>query len=435
MNLWESLRAGAAAAPSEPLLVSPSATITWADAQARADEFAVGLARLGVTRFGVSGVALGELIPLLAAASLVGAEPCVYPADHDPMGLAQAFDHPVFFDHGALQELAIQGTPPQPAGQSPILILTTGTTGEPKGVRHDWHRLFSAARQRADLAGSRWLFAYNTSQFAGFQVILHVMVNHATLIEPASNHPRQAWDTITAHQVTHASATPTFWRFLLGVIEHVPDNLPLRQITLGGEAVPEALLLDLAVAFPQAHISQIYASTEFGSSVSVRDLRDGLPLNVLERDAGVRFRIVDGELHAQSTVGMLGYYRQPDVGGDWLPTGDLVEIRDDRIYFVGRTSEVVNVGGVKVHPLPIEKIVDSVSGVAKSVAYGRPNPIVGAIVALDVIKEPGVDEESLRANIRESCLALPDAARPRSIRFVTTLDIHAGKIRRRVPGE
>ena len=68
-------------------------------------------------------------------------------------------------------------------------------------------------------------------------------------------------------------------------------------------------------------------------------------------------KIIDGELHIRSSVGMLGYYGEPDLAMTrGAPTGDLVELRDGRVYFVGRTTDTINVGGVKVHPLPVEEV-------------------------------------------------------------------------------
>ena len=69
-------------------------------------------------------------------------------------------------------------------------------------------------------------------------------------------------------------------------------------------------------------------------------------------------RVTDGELWVRAGAGMLGYAgtkvtrRRPTGPDDWRPTGDLVEIVGDRVLFRGRKSEVINVGGVKVHPLP-----------------------------------------------------------------------------------
>jgi acyl-CoA synthetase (AMP-forming)/AMP-acid ligase II len=213
-------------------------------------------------------------------------------------------------------------------------------------------------------------------------------------------------------------------------------SLALEQITLGGEAVPGPLLEELRRLFPAARISQVYASAEAGSSVSVRDGRSGLPLSVLERgdSANVQFRIVDGELHARSRVGMLGYAGQDDEGDDWRPTGDLVEIEGDRIYFVGRRSEIINVGGVKVQPLRIEEIVSGIDGVALAHVYGRANPVTGQIVAVDVVAQPGADTDDLKERIRAACASLPPAAQPRRIKFVETVELRESKILRR-PGD
>src|SRR5205823_4982217 len=109
--------------------------------------------------------------------------------------------------------------------------------------------------------------------------------------------PRQALATLRDFAVTHVSATPTFWQFLTTLLDpETAAQLHLEQITLGGEAIPTSLLGRLRTLFPEARISQIYASSEFGSSVSVRDGQNGLPLSVLERgdDFGVQFRIVEG---------------------------------------------------------------------------------------------------------------------------------------------
>jgi acyl-coenzyme A synthetase/AMP-(fatty) acid ligase len=104
----------------------------------------------------------------------------------------------------------------------------------------------------------------------------------------------------------------------------------------------------------------------------------------------------------------------------------------DRIRFVGRTSDRINVGGVKVHPLPVEEAVGAVAGVQVARAYGRPNPVTGQILALDVVPRPGVDTEVLEDEIRAACEALPPAGQPRLIRFVDDLAVSGGKIVRRV---
>ena len=92
---------------------------------------------------------------------------------------------------------------------------------------------------------------------------------------------------------------------------------------------------------------------------------------------------------------------------EWWPTGDQVEVVDDRIVFRGRKTDVINVGGVKVHPLPVEDRVTAVPGVRAARVYGRANALVGAVVAVDVVVEAGVDERTLKAAIRDACADLP----------------------------
>jgi acyl-CoA synthetase (AMP-forming)/AMP-acid ligase II len=270
-----------------------------------------------------------------------------------------------------------------------------------------------------------WLLAYGPQQFAGLQVLIHVLGSGATLVAPAERRPQTVVDAIHAQRVDHISATPTFWRFLLAELRSDPRPEPrLRQITLGGEAAPAALLEDLAATFPGARIS------EFGSTGSVSDRRNGLPASLLERDedGDVALKVVDGELWVRSAAGMLGYHGEEDrPAGEWWPTGDLVEVVGDRIEFRGRTSDVINVGGVKVHPLPVEDRVATAAGVRAARVYGRPNPLVGTVVAVDVVPDGTVEADALKAAVRAACADLPRPWQPRSVRVVEELETKGGK--------
>jgi acyl-CoA synthetase (AMP-forming)/AMP-acid ligase II len=435
--------------PARPAIVTDDGSTTYGELVDRALSAAASLAEHGAARFAVLDHDAGTVAALLAAASLAGAEACLYPPTDDLgeiAGLAGRFDHDTLVTArrdvpgGArairpaalfAAERAAGGAPPS----RPHLVLTTGTTGAPRAVRHDWNRLLRSTRRIAPAPGQRWLLAYGLHQFAGLQILLHVFAAGATLVAPAPRRPREGLAAMRAHAVEYASATPTYWRFLLAELRADGGPVPrLRQITLGGEAVPAPVLDELGRVFPGAKLSQVYAASEFGSSGSVRDGRSGLSLDVLERgdDADVAMRIVDGELWVRSRTGMLGYYGEPPVDPDgWRPTGDLVEVVGDRILFRGRSSEVINVGGVKVHPLPIEERVGAVPGVQIARVYGRPNPMTGAIVAVEVVAAPDADRDAVRAAIKAACAGLPAASRPRSIRFVDSVSTAGGKIVRR----
>jgi len=447
--LIELLRAAASADADGVAVVTDERTVTYRELLSFAEAIAAGLGERGLHRAALLDHDADTVLATLAGASLTGTELCQYPPTDDAVeiaSLADRFDHEVVItrrqdlDAGPAalspEDLRAPGrVPDAPPEQRPLLVLTTGTTGAPRGARHDWNRILRAAGRIHPGSGQRWLLAYGLHQFAGLQILVHVMAARATLVAPAPRRPREGLAAMRAHNVTHASATPTYWRFLLAELRADGGPVPgLRQITLGGEAIPAPVLDALAETFPDASISQVYAASEFGSSSSMRDGRSGLSLDVLERsdNADIAMKIVDGELWVRSRVGMLGYYGEEPLDADgWRPTGDLVDVVGDRILFRGRTSEVINVGGVKVHPLPVEERVGSVAGVDMARVYGRPNALTGAIVALEVVAAPGADTDQLTAKIRAACADLPPAARPRSIRFVESVAMAGNKIVRR----
>lgn len=446
----ELLRRSAAEGPDRVAIVVDEGTTTYGALLASAERVSAALIARGITRFAVLDHDAANVVALLAGSSLAGAEACQYPPTEDAgevAALASRFDHDVVVSAEPLDLPGITVLAPseliendavsrgEPPAQRPLIVLTTGTTGAPRGVRQDWNRLVRAVRRVEPADGQRWLLAYGLHQFAGLQILMHVFAAGATLVAPAPRRPREGLAAMRTHLVTHASATPTYWRFLLAELRSDGAGVPvLAQITLGGEAIPAPLLGQLSEAFPEARISQVYAASEFGSSGSQRDGRNGLSLDVLNRgdDADLAMKIVDGELWVRSRIGMLGYYGEEPVDADgWRATGDLVEIADDRILFRGRTSEVINVGGVKVHPLPIEDRVGAVDGVDMARVYGRANAMTGAIVAVEVVAAPGADTDAVAAAIREACADLPAASRPRSVKFVDSVSMSGNKIIRR----
>jgi acyl-CoA synthetase (AMP-forming)/AMP-acid ligase II len=454
--LFELLGRVAAQDPERTAVLTHDGSTTYAELALAARGVASALKRDDVDRFAVVDHEAETVIAILAGASLAGAEACLYPPAEPPEigDLLARFDHDLIVTpRDDLSELGARvvtpnelGQPPEadasdaaPPEARPHLVLTTGTTGAPRGVRHDWNRLLRATDRIKPGAGERWLLAYGLHQFAGLQVLLHVLAAGATLVAPAPRRPVDGLAALRELGVTHASATPTYWRFLLAEMKSDGGPVPvLRQVTLGGEAIPGPLLDELERTFPDANISQVYAASEFGSTGSMRDRRPGLSTEVLDRadDADVAMKIVDGELWIRSRTGMLGYYGEEPIDADgWRATGDMVVVEGDRILFTGRSSDIINVGGVKVHPLPIEERVSAVPGVAMARVYGRPNAMTGAIVALEVVSSPDGDRETIEAAIRAACADLPAAARPRSIRFVDEITTAGHKIIRRDHGE
>ena len=448
----ELLRRAALVDDPRPAVVTNDREVSYPQIVADSHAVAAALVAHGITRFGIVDEDAANVVALLGGASLVGVETCVYPpvetAD-DVRALAERFDHEVLvsdldFVTGVVptvlsaRSLVSSGdeapVPDEPSPVRPLLVFTTGTTGFPRAVRQDWNRVLRPFLPLRAAPSERWLLAYGLHQFGGLQLLMHVLGAGATIVAPTPRRPREGLAAMRRFGVRHASATPTYWRFVLAEVRSDGGEVPpLRQITLGGEAVQSRLLDELAAVFPEARISQIYGANESGNLRSVRDNRNGLPLSALTEDpeADVALKIVDGELWVRSKIGMLGYYGEPPIDADaWRATGDLVEIVGDRVLFRGRASEIINVGGVKVHPLPIEERISSLPGVQLVRVFGRPNALAGAIVAVEIVPEPGADTDALDKAVRDACADLPAAARPRSIKFVETMATTGNKMSR-----
>jgi acyl-CoA synthetase (AMP-forming)/AMP-acid ligase II len=235
---------------------------------------------------------------------------------------------------------------------------------------------------------------------------------------------------------THLSGTPTFFRLLLSTAQ--PDllaGLSLKQITLGGEPVDQPILDALRRRFPDALMTHIYASTEAGVGFSVHDGKAGFPASYLGTTGGAtQLRIVDDELQVHTRGGMRRYLDEPRESFDdaWLATGDLVRVDEDRVYFLGRRSERINVGGNKLSPAEVEQVLHGIEGIRGARVYGRPNPLTGQIVCADIVLPPGADAGEMRLRILSTCRAqLPAYKVPRILRFVERLEMTpAGKTAR-----
>ncbi|HEY6132057.1 MAG TPA: class I adenylate-forming enzyme family protein [Halioglobus sp.] len=439
--------------PERPFLLSSTSQFRYADFFQYCRRLASGFARLKGNRLACHMADSTELVAIMLAAGMSGKSLLMLNRDFTDQqlpDLLQRYDIDVLISDSVpeielsatllqaqeLQELVTE-VPLTECSDGEILILTSGTTGQPRCARYTWPDLFAQVSNRPALEDERWLLAYRLNHFAGLQMLVHVLHNGSTLVLAESNRVPHALNAMQNHSVTHCSSTPTFWRYALATLPTTGHELALKHITLGSEPVSAALLDQLQEVFPAARIVHIYASTEAGSCVSVSDMRPGLPVSVLQRDkdADVQFRVVEDELYIRSAHGMKGYAGVGEVANrdeeGWLASGDLVRIENDRILFMGRRSETINVGGVKVHPVEVEDVISALPGVKLARVFGQPNPVTGQIVAVDVVINDGYTNPDVEAAVREACQALSRHARPRSINFVDAIETNNFKLKRR----
>jgi acyl-coenzyme A synthetase/AMP-(fatty) acid ligase len=309
---------------------------------------------------------------------------------------------------GAVDEftgMAMGGSSP---AEPKIHLMTSGTTGVPKIAAHSLDSLLSRARAGAQHPANRaakWLLTYQPSGFAGIQVLLTAAITNGLIVVPSERNPRGFYEAAKRWEVTQISGTPTFWRSFLMAGDAA--SLPLRQVTMGGEAADQATIDRVKAAFPRARVTHTYASTEAGMVFAVHDGLEGFPASFLDQTArGIQLRVQDGFLQIRTPNRMHGYVSeavQPLMDDGWLSTSDSCEIVDDRVYILGRADNTINVGGYKVYPLAIERLILSVPGVAEARVYGAPNPISGALVAADVMLAPEQDASVVRPAILAAC--------------------------------
>lgn len=329
---------------------------------------------------------------------------------------------------------------PGGAGLQPgdVALVTSGTTGEPKVVRHAVNTLTGAVRGAEKLGDSVWLQTYPLGLYAGLQVLFHVIASSATLVASPAGGVDKVVARMTETGVTHISATPSWWRQLLLFGDRdALRAVPLQQCTLGGEVADQAILNAIREAWPNASVTHIYATSELGRCFAVRDGLAGFPAAWLETPTsdGVTLAVVDGQLVARGPNAMRGYADASEASPQTqlVQTGDLVEVHDGRAFFVGRLSERIHVGGQKVDPMRVEQALRRCPLVRDVRVYARRSSIAGELVAAEVVIAPGTDGKALQARLAAwASEHLSVAERPRSWRIVTEIaTTAAGKRSRR----
>ena len=196
---------------------------------------------------------------------------------------------------------------------------------------------------------------------------------------------------------------------------------------LSDEPADADLLTRAHEAFPQAGITQVYATTELGEVFRVADGRPGFPAKWLGKPliGGVTLNVRrDGELLVRASRDAA------EVG-----TGDLVELQGDRYVFAGRRTDAIIVGGAKVFPKRVEEVIRGVSGVAEARVYGVPSSLTGELVAAEITLTPEAagDGADLKTAVLTHCRdVLEPHSVPRVLEIVTRIaTTAAGKTPRR----
>ena len=298
------------------------------------------------------------------------------------------------------------------SSKSKIVIFTSGTTGLPKSVSHRSSTLLRHVKIDREIGRNVWGLAYNPTHIAGIHVLLQAVMNGCLLVDLYKVSRESIIDLINGSEVTHLSATPTFYRLLLPLFSPLTT---VQSVALGGEKSDATLIDKLKVAFPNASIRNIYALTEAGSLFASRG-----DFFSISEDSKEKIKINNGTIHLHRELLGESSNSSPD---EWYDTGDLIEwIDEGRGLFriIARKSDLINVGGYKVNPLEVENEIRQLGGVVDVLIYGKPNSILGNLLCADIVlsKMNLLAENQVREALKEK---LQSFKIPRKIYFVTEL--------------
>jgi O-succinylbenzoic acid--CoA ligase len=295
-----------------------------------------------------------------------------------------------------------------------VVVATSGTTGDPKGVvlTHEAVRASALATSRCigvDPGHDHWLACLPLAHVGGLSVVMRALLTGTRLTVQPQFEPAAA----VASGATLVSLVATALRRI--------DPAAFRVIVLGGSAPPSAL---------PPNVVTTYGMTETGSGV----VYDGVPLD------GVEVDVADGQIRLRAPMLLRCYRtvvdgevveRDPRDGDGWFATGDGGGIGPDgRLRVSGRLADVVVTGGEKVWPTPVEEAIRGLASVADVAVAGRPDPEWGERVVAFVVPAPGEVPtlDGVRAAVRE---VLPAYCAPKELVLVDDLPRTAlGKVRR-----
>ena len=280
--------------------------------------------------------------------------------------------------------------------KSKIALFTSGSSGKAKRVEHSMGTLLRGLKESEAHSNDVWGLAYEPSHMAGVQVLFQVLFNGNAAVNLFGKNRKFILGAIDAHKISHISATPTFYRLLLPADKPHPS---VTMATLGGEASIPALYLQMRKLFPNAKITNIYASTEFGTLLVSDGSAFRIPQNLKKL-----IRIKNGELQVHRSL--CGSALQCRFDEEFAITGDMVEFTGsgkEEFHFVGRSCNIINIGGFNVNPEEVEEAIALEPFVRAALVYGRKNSVLGNVLCADVVLDSPLQnaEEKLRKSLAQ----------------------------------
>ena len=309
------------------------------------------------------------------------------------------------------------------ASDDAMLLYTSGSTGNPKGVLH-CHRApvmqgFNMADCMAIGPSDRTWTSFPAFWTAGWvTAIAGPLCVGATIILQESYDPIEAQELIATEGVT--SVRQTIHDEMRLVAAHEANSLSLESVTVGVVTdslrqltrvpyeITEICAWGMTETFTNATMLPFDAPFELrrstmgrpvpGDSIRIRDFETGeaLPPNQL------------GEITVSGLSLMRGYYKEdpllPVDSAGYLPTNDSGYLTDEGyLIFAGRTDGLIKTAGVNVSPIEIEERIQQWGRLGTTAVVGVSHPVLGAVVVLCAVLKPDdpVDVDEIKFYLRK----------------------------------
>lgn len=282
-----------------------------------------------------------------------------------------------------------------------LVLFSSGSTGKPKAMVHDLDTLISSFEVKKPRKLNMLLFLL-FDHIGGINTLLNILATLSTAIIPRERNSDEICALIEKYKISVLPSNPTFLNLILMSNAYKKYDLSsLKMITYGTEAMSESLLARLKATFKKVKFLQTFGTSETGilNTSSKSSGSTYIKLNDAE------YKIVNGELWIKSKTQILGYLNA-DMSAfkdGWFKTGDLVLRDAEYLKIVGRSKELINIGGKKALPSEIESVIMELENIADCVVYAEKNAITGQSVSCDVVLKNTMAKDELKKLIRSTC--------------------------------
>ena len=330
------------------------------------------------------------------------------------------------------------------------LIYTSGTTSEPKGVGINHSIVEFATKNIVQV------LKYSNSDVDVLPLPLHhsfglgclhvsLFVGSTLILLKNSSDLQNILDTMKKyHATTLAAVPPTLSKFLKFNENNLKDYFSdIRLVITNTTKIPIITIQKFKKIISNGNLATYYGLTEASrSSFMIFDEHTSFDQSVGKPAPQVNIKIDNkmnkskiGEILIKGNNVIEKYWKNiesdKNIIDGWLRTGDLGYFDDSGyLYLVGRSDDVINIGGEKVMPNEIEEIVKQIDGVENVAAFGIDHEIFGQVIKLHVIKSESSNLEKL--SIIKFCMKnLEKYKIPSKIDFVTNIpQTDYGKVKR-----